>query len=293
MAGLGTRLYPISSILPKGLMPLVLQDGTLTTPLQLLSEALLHHGIERIGVVVAPEMRSICEQFLSGGGERYAEICLQKPNLKPLYQSLQRLSEHLVFIPQPNPYGLGHAIWCAHSFAEGEAVLVVLADHLFLVSEEGNPIGRFIEAFRTLGANAPLYAVHRIESNSVSLYGIAKGEPIDHLKAVYRLVQLREKPTVDEAIAHLHTPGIPSGQFLAHYGLFAFPSPSWRVQEAIAKAYSSEQGEWRIVDTQLCLLEQMPAYLLALEPPSLDLGTAEGYRNTLMTLLQIRREQLA
>ncbi|GIV13610.1 MAG: hypothetical protein KatS3mg021_1892 [Fimbriimonadales bacterium] len=45
MAGLGTRLYPVSVVLPKGLMPFVLADGRLVTGLQLIAESLLNAGI--------------------------------------------------------------------------------------------------------------------------------------------------------------------------------------------------------------------------------------------------------
>ncbi|MCS6883771.1 MAG: hypothetical protein NZU74_20850, partial [Chloroflexaceae bacterium] len=55
MAGLGTRLYPIGVVLPKGLTPFVLADGRLTTGLQLIAGTLLAAGVEQIGVVVSPE----------------------------------------------------------------------------------------------------------------------------------------------------------------------------------------------------------------------------------------------
>lgn len=295
MAGLGLRLYPISTILPKGLMPFVLADGTLVTALQLLVETLLRSkAIQQIGIVVSPETIPLYEQFLSGGGEKYASICQRKPTVRQTYEALQQIAEHLVLIPQPKPYGLGHAIWCAHEFAEGEAVLVVLGDHLYLNPMETNPVTIALGLFQSLGGNSPLYTVHRIPSTEASKYGILKGEPVEGVGGhrLYRVVNIVEKPTPEYALAHLSTPTLPEGQFFAHYGLFAFPSAVWQVQASIAECYSPDQGEWLITDTQRRLLQRMPAYMAEMEDSSLDFGTAEGYRETFRAVSLYRREPL-
>ncbi len=293
MAGLGLRLYPISTILPKGLMPFVLQDGTLVTALQLLAETLLRSKtIQQIGIVVSPEAIPLYEQFLSGGGEKYASACPRNPTVRQPHEALHQIAEHLVLIPQPRPYGLGHAIWCARDFAEGEAVLVVLGDHIYLNPAEANPVNIALDSFQSLGGNSPLYTVHRIPSTEVSKYGILKGEPIEGVAPyrLYRVVDIVEKPTPEYALAHLNTPEVPKGQFLAHHGLFAFPSAVWQAQESLAECYTHDQGEWMIVDTQHALLRQMPAYMVEMEASSLDFGTAEGYRETFKALSRFRRE---
>jgi UTP--glucose-1-phosphate uridylyltransferase len=281
MAGLGTRLYPIGVVLPKGLMPFVLSDGKLTTGLQLIAETLLRAGVEQIGVVVSPENRPVYEAFLGGGGERYAPARAKRPEMEQTHESLQTLRCHLTFIEQPNLLGLGHAVCCARAFAEGEPTLVFLGDHISLPLGDPTPIQQVAQAYET--HQCPVYGVHRVPLSKVSLYGILQGEPTDTPRT-YRLRQLYEKPTPDYARECLHTAGLPPDEFFAHSGIYAFPPALWETLEQIAANYDSAHGEWTLTHAQQRLFEQMPAYLYESEHHWLDFGTAHEYRNAFCTL---------
>lgn len=281
MAGLGTRLYPIGVVLPKGLMPFVLSDGKLTTGLQLIAETLLRAGVDRIGVVVSPENRPVYEAFLEGGGERYAPARAKRPEMQQTYESLQVLRCHLTFIEQPDLLGLGHAVWCAREFAGGEPTLVFLGDHISLPLGDSTPIHRVSQAYETY--QRPVYGVHRVPLSKVSLYGILQGEPTG-APHTYRLLQLYEKPTPDYAQHHLHTEGLPPDEFFAHSGMYAFPPALWETLEQIAAAHDPAHGEWTLSHAQQRLLEQMPAYLYESEHHWLDFGTAHEYRRAFCTL---------
>jgi UTP--glucose-1-phosphate uridylyltransferase len=274
MAGLGTRLYPISVVLPKGLMPFVLPDGSLTTGLQLITQLLLDAGIEQIGVVVSPENRSVYEAFLAGGCERYAAARATRPSLQQTYESLQRLRGRICWIEQCDLWGLGHAIWCAREFAAGEAVLVVLGDHILLPLESPTAIAEVIALYAK--RQTPVYGVHRVPFDMVSQYGILQGAPTDR-GGVYRLIHLCEKPSPNEARQQLRTEGLGSDEFLAHSGIYAFPPALWEVLAQIDVEYTPEQGEWTLTHAQQRLLAHMPAWLVE-TPPTLDFGTAQEYR---------------
>ncbi len=275
MAGLGTRLYPVGVILPKGLMPFALADGRLTTGLQLIAETLLAAGVEQIGVVVSPENRSVYEAFLEGGGARYAHARAKRPEMQQTYESLQRLRCHLTFVEQPELLGLGHAVWCARDFAAGEPVLVFLGDHIPMPLGDPTPIRQAMRLFDE--RQAPIYSVHRVPLDKVSLYGVLQGEPTDAPR-VYRLLQLYEKPTPDYAQQHLHTAGLAPDEFFAHSGVYAFPPALWDALEQIAAAHDPSQGEWTLTHAQQRLLQQTPAYLYETEHHWLDFGTAREYQ---------------
>lgn len=275
MAGLGTRLYPLSTVLPKGLMPFVLPNGTLTTGLQLITEALLAAGIEQIGVVVSPENRPVYEAFLEGGNARYAAARAQRPELQQKYAQLQSLRSHLTFIEQVDPLGLGHAVWCARAFADGEPVLVLLGDHIPLPVGEPTPIQQVMHLFER--HKVPVYGVHRVPVSKVALYGILQGEPTE-IPRCYRLLQLHEKPNADYARQHLHTAGLSPDEFFAHNGIYAFPPTLWEVMAQFAHDYNPAQGEWTLTAVQQRLLAQMPAYLYETEWSGLDFGTATEYQ---------------
>jgi UTP-glucose-1-phosphate uridylyltransferase len=173
MAGLGTRLYPVSIVLPKGLMPFVLPDGRLTTELQLIANALLDAGIEQIGLVVSPEQEAVYRQFLSGDSARYGAALQRRAELHAAYEALQRLNACITLIVQPQPYGFGHAVWCARDFAQGEPVLVMLGDHIPLATGSVSPVQQALAMYERL--RAPLYAVYRVPLHAVERYGILRG----------------------------------------------------------------------------------------------------------------------
>jgi UTP--glucose-1-phosphate uridylyltransferase len=275
MAGLGTRLYPISVVLPKGLMPFVLPDGRLATGLQLIAESLLESGVEQIGVVVSPENRPVYEAFLEGGGEQYAPARAKRPALQETYESLQQLRAHIEFVEQPWLWGLGHAVWCARAFACGDAVLVLLGDHIPLPLECPTAITEVARLYAQY--QSPVYGVHRVPAGKVAQYGILQGAPTETPR-VYRLLQLHEKPTQAYAQQHLRTEGLGADEFFAHNGVYAFPPALWETLAQIAAHYSPNGGEWTLTHAQQRLLEQMPAYMIESTHSGLDFGTAEEYR---------------
>ncbi len=281
MAGRATRLYPLSIVLPKGLLPFVLPDNTLTTGLQLIVEPLLEAGIEQVGIVVSPDTTSIYESFLSGDVDHFAPLFERKPLMHAHYQRLQRIAGHITLLSQDKPYGLGHAIWCGRDFAENEPVLVVLGDHI--PTDGARTFQHALQTYEQL--NAPLYTVHTVPLSKVCLYGILQGEPTN-APNLYRLHCLIEKPTPDVAQAQLRTVGLPEDQFFAHHGIYLFPPRFWEVQEQIAESYDPQSGEWQLVHAQQRLLDEMPAYLLCADAPSLDFGTAEEYRHAFLTIAQ-------
>ncbi|MCX7992439.1 MAG: sugar phosphate nucleotidyltransferase [Fimbriimonadales bacterium] len=276
MAGLGTRLYPISVVLPKGLMPFALPDGRVTTGLELITEALFAVGLEQIAIVVSPENRPVYEAFLEGGGARYALARSKRSEIQQTYESLQRLRCRITFVEQSELLGLGHAVWCARRFAEGEPALVLLGDHIPLPLGDPTPIAEVIRLHAT--HHTPAYGVHRVPRDKVVLYGILKGESTD-VPRCYRLLKLHEKPTPEYAHRYLRTSGLASDEFFAHSGVYAFPPALWEVLDALASEHDPSQGEWTLTLAQQRLLQRMPAYLYDSEHAGLDFGTAQEYRS--------------
>lgn len=275
MAGLGTRLYPISVVLPKGLMPFALSDGRLTTGLQLIAESLLAAGVEQIGVVVSPENRPVYEAFLSGGDSRYQAVCARRPEMQTICDALQRIRAHVQLIEQRELRGLGHAVWCAREFALGEPTLVLLGDHIPLPLDAPAMIldvARVYERYET-----PVYGVHRVPVSKVSQYGVLQGASTG-TPSVYRLCRLEEKPTPEYAQQHLRTEGLGADEFFAHNGVYAFPPALWAVLESMDADDTRTTGEWTLTAAQQRLLERMPAYLVESAHSGLDFGTAQEYR---------------
>jgi UTP--glucose-1-phosphate uridylyltransferase len=112
------------------------------------------------------------------------------------------LRAHIEFIEQPCLWGLGHAVWCARAFACGDAVLVLLGDHIPLPLECPTAITEVAQLYEQY--QSPVYGVHRVPASKVEQYGILQGAPTETPR-VYRLLQLYEKPTQAYAQQHLRT----------------------------------------------------------------------------------------
>ena len=149
VAGRGTRLYPAGLAVPKPLFPLVQSDGLVRPVIQTVLRQALAGGIEQIALVVSPEQIDSLRGYLRpheelpaglGGGAMAAEM-----------DELAELGKRITYITQTKPQGLGHAVWCARDFADGEPVLVVLGDHVFLSPDsEPPPARRITDVFARL-----------------------------------------------------------------------------------------------------------------------------------------------
>jgi UTP--glucose-1-phosphate uridylyltransferase len=232
--------------------------------------------------VVSPEQEAVYRQFLSGDSARYGAALQRRAELHAAYEALQRLNACITLIVQPQPYGFGHAVWCARDFAQGEPVLVMLGDHIPLATGSVSPVQQALSMYERL--RAPLYAVYRVPLHAVERYGILRGKPTEEAR-VYRLQQVVEKPTQAFAQQALRTPGLPEGEFFTHFGIYCMPAALWRVQAEIARDYQPGRGEWYLVDAQQRLLERMPAYLLEVEGKMLDFGTPTEYALAFRTLM--------
>jgi UTP--glucose-1-phosphate uridylyltransferase len=142
VAGLGTRLLPITRSVPKEMLPLV--DKPVV---QYVVEELVAAGIRRIVFVTGQGKQAIEDYFQSGPVE-------------------------FLYTRQPEPRGLGDALRYAEGFAPA---VVALGDAVI----EGAVVPRLISAYE--GADAAV-AVAEVPEAAVSRYGIvvsADGEVTD------------------------------------------------------------------------------------------------------------------
>lgn len=151
--GTGTRLRPLTHTMPKQLVP-VANRPVLHYVMQHLRDA----GLERVGVVIAPETGAQIEAALAGNPWRL----------------------DFAFITQPRPLGLAHAIKMARGFLGDDPFIMYLGDNL---------IGQGIRDFtRSLAAESADAAILLKEVPDPRLFGVAV---VDGSGRVLRLV---EKP---------------------------------------------------------------------------------------------------
>src|SRR5262249_35146284 len=99
-----------------------------------------------------------------------------------------------VYIRQPEPLGLGHAVLCAESVIGDEPFAVILADDLI---DAGEPVvGQLIGARAERGGGSVL-AVEDVPKEDTGKYGIVGATAID--KRTARIQEIVEKPAPAKA----------------------------------------------------------------------------------------------
>lgn len=196
VAGLGTRFLPATKAIPKEMLPLA--DRPL---IQHAVDEARAAGIEQF-VFVTSRGKSPLEDHFDLNWELNKTLEARgKSDLLRLVEGLQVEPGNLAYVRQPEPLGLGHAVWCAREFVAGEPFAVILPDEQVL--HETPCLAQMMEAYREVGGN--LVSVFEVPREHTNRYGIlATGSDDGRLVEVRGLV---EKPAPAEAPSNLSIQG--------------------------------------------------------------------------------------
>ena len=178
------------------LQTLVVRDAQTRPVLGILIEQVLLANVEEICVVVRP-----------GDEARYA--C-----------AVQQHLGHVRFVPQSEPRGYGHAVWCARDFLNGEPFLHLVGDHLYVNADGTSPAAQLLDV---AGAEeCSVSAVQITREGHLPYFGAVGGRRVPGQQALYRVDTVLEKPTPTEAERKLCIAGLRSGYYLCFFGMHVF-----------------------------------------------------------------------
>ena len=189
VAGLGTRFLPATKAMPKEMLPIV--DKPL---IQYAVEEAYQAGITDMIFITGRYKRAIEDHF-DKAPELEAELSRKKKlELLEMVQSIAPMNVTFVYIRQPEPLGLGHAVLCARPVVGDEPFAVMLADDL--IDAHTSAIGQLIEVRRqNKGGN--VLAVQDVPLAETNKYGIVGVADKTAQSSVIR--KMVEKPKPEEA----------------------------------------------------------------------------------------------
>ncbi len=230
------------------LQTLVDRDGLTKTALRILIEEIRSAGIEEICVVVCPGDQAA--YAAAAGGE----------------------SGRLRFIEQPAALGYGHAIACAHEFADAEPFLLLVGDHLYVSGSSKRAAQQLVEIAGS--ENCAVSAVQATHESKLPYYGAIGGRLVAGRKGLYEVAEVIEKPTPTEAEQRLIVPGLRAGHYLCFFGMHALtPAVMELLAEEVARA-GSRGGHLSVA---LSKLAQRERYLACeLQGHRYDIGVKYG-----------------
>ncbi len=125
VAGRGTRFLPATKASPKEMLPIV--DKPL---IQYAAEEALAAGARKLVFITGSSKRAIEDHFDSDHELEEALEAQKKYELLKALKDIVPSWASCIYIRQPSPLGLGHAVWCAKPVVGDEPFFVHLADDL-------------------------------------------------------------------------------------------------------------------------------------------------------------------
>ncbi|NMX21050.1 UTP--glucose-1-phosphate uridylyltransferase [ANME-1 cluster archaeon GoMg4] len=205
-AGLGTRFLPVTKSMPKEMLPII--DKPI---IQFAVEEAIASGIEDIIIITGRGKRAI-EDYFDTSPELESHLVQNKK-----YELLREVKDisslvDIHYIRQKEPKGLGDAVLKAEKHVGDEPFAVLLGDDI-IKCDRGTPccIKQLMDLFEQYDGDNPIIAVEKVPEEKISDYGIIKikGKEIDldFRKSVYRIEDIIEKPSLEEAPSNIGTVG--------------------------------------------------------------------------------------
>ncbi len=252
VAGRGTRFLPATKASPKEMLPVV--DKPL---IQYAAEEALEAGAEKLVFITGYAKRAIEDHF-DADLELEQELAAQgKRDLLDAVRGIVPSYASCIYIRQPAPLGLGHAVLCSQPAVGNEPFFVHLADDLIDAPEAClRQMARVFDERR-----ASVLGVETVERNQTDKYGIVASTPI--AGRVSKVVGIVEKPKPQDAPSTLAV----VGRYLLTPAIYG----------KLATTGRGAGGEIQLTDGIAALIADESIFAYAFEGHRYDCGSKLGY----------------
>lgn len=261
VAGLGTRMGPITQSVPKCMFPLVDARRRL--------RPLLHHacmeasaaGIDNVAIVAGPRQTDLLHRYFNTASK----------------DNVGELPVNIEFLSQPQPRGLGDALMQAEYYAAGEPLMMLLGDYAWRAGDQARCCAAQVaDAFAERGG-AAMVGMTVVGAEDLSRLGVARGRLLGD--NVYACEDLIEKPSPAVAKQRLVSPDLQAGRYLAHGGIYVFTPAIFDCLRELSRGYRPGGEELQLTAAQQMLLKRRPGeyFLVRIEGRCIDCGSPAGY----------------
>ena len=260
LAGLGTRLLPLSSVIPKELLPINGKPN-----LEYILEECIESGIRQFIFVVPKNRPSIKKYFFNDNF--YKKIIKKKKNnkrLKKVFKRIKRYQKMIKFVYQNKPEGTGQAVLKCKKYIKGSHFLMLLADDLIVKKNCSKEMIALHK--RTRGS---VIATKKVERKTVSRWGILGFK--NRSKNSFLINEVIEKPKLSES---------PSNY--AIIGRYILPK---KILSVLKNQGKGKGGEIHITDAIKTLVKRNEKfYGNIFKGKYIDCGTLEGFIKSSITV---------
>jgi UTP--glucose-1-phosphate uridylyltransferase len=253
VAGRGTRFLPVTKASPKEMLPIV--DKPL---IQYAVDEALSAGANTLVFITGSSKRAIEDHF---DGDAELEATLQAQGKQELLDALHGILPSwasCVYIRQPAPLGLGHAVLCARPVVGDAPFMVHLADDL--IDAPVSCLKQMSEVHATYGGS--VLGVQTVPKQDTDKYGIVTLER-EVAPRVGKMSHIVEKPKPDKAASTLAV----VGRYVLSGSIF----------DDLAKIGKGAGGEIQLTDGIARLMQREAVYAFEFEGKRYDCGSKLGY----------------
>jgi len=263
LAGLGTRLLPLTSIIPKELLPINGKPG-----IEYILDECIKAGISEIIFIISKKKQSIKKYFYNDAF--YKKLIKKRDNDKRLkfeYKKIKKYKKMVKFVYQNTPRGTGDAILRCKNLIKSKYFLMLMPDDLIIKNNCSNSLIKLYEKY-----NTSIIASKKVSKNNVSRWGIFDIKKIN--KRDFIIKDVIEKPTIRNAPSRY-----------AVIGRYILPKKIFKV---LMKQKPGKNGEIHITDSIRTLILQKNKFIGHIFAGKyLDCGSMNGYINSTLEISKL------
>jgi UTP--glucose-1-phosphate uridylyltransferase len=253
LAGLGTRLLPLTSVFPKELLPLNGKPG-----LEYILDECIQAGVKEFIFIISSKKKSIKKYFYNDAF--FKKIIKKKKKdkrLKAEYNKIRNYKRGIKFVFQESPKGTGDAVLKCKKLIKGNFFLMLLPDDLIIKKNCSREMIKLHN--KTKGS---VIATKSVKKSTVSRWGILSFQKKS--KDYFEITDVVEKPKLKFA---------PSNY--AIIGRYILPK---KIMNEIEILKAGRDGEIHITDAIKNLIyKKEKFYGNIFKGKYLDCGTLNGF----------------
>ena len=255
LAGLGTRMLPLTSVIPKELMPINGKPN-----LEYILDECIEAGIKEFIFIISKNKLSIKKYFFN---DNFYNKIIKKKKDKRLIQEFKKIKKYqkmIKFVYQNKPKGTGDAVLKCKKLIKNNYFLMLLPDDLIIKNNCSKEMIKLHK--KTKGS---VIATKKVDKKTVSRWGILS---IKNKKNRYfEIKDVVEKPSIKKAPSNF-----------AIIGRYILPSS---VFGEIKKLKPGQGNEVHITDAIRNLIKKKDKFYGSIFTGKyLDCGTLNGYINS-------------
>lgn len=188
-AGLGTRVLPITKVMPKEMLPIVDKPA-----IQYIVEEAVHAGIEEI-LIITNRGKGLIEDHFDHAIELEQRLAASgKTAVLEQVRAITHLA-NITFIRQKETKGLGHAVSCARSFVGDEPFAVLYGDDVIIGDDPA--CGQLCRAYEQYGKG--VVGIKEVTREQITKYCSLQVSPLSD--RVFHVTDMIEKPQPEQIMS--------------------------------------------------------------------------------------------